>query len=105
MAIPFTQTSGWKDIQESDKTLAKLKHHIGGGTIPVRRIRGSSELKKLYTLFQQGKITLNNKGLIIYIVRDGVGNTKNLIVVPSSIMKGLVTALHVASYSRGMGEM
>ena len=95
VAIPFTQTSGWKDIQESDKTLAKLKHHIGGGTIPVRRIRGSSELKKLYTLFQQGKITLNNKGLIIYIVRDGVGNTKNLIVVPSSIMKGLVTALHV----------
>ena len=39
--------------------------------------------------------SLNNKGLVIYVVRDSVGNTKNLIVVPTNIMKGLATALHI----------
>ena len=31
----------------------------------------------------------------LYVVRDSVGNTKNLIVVPTNIMKGLATALHI----------
>ena len=95
LSIPFTQTSGWKNIQEADNTLAKLKLHIGGGTIPIRRIRGSSELKKLYTLFLQVKITLDNKGMVVYSLRDTVGNIKNLIVVPGPILKGLVMALHI----------
>ena len=94
VSMPFTQTSGWKDIQESDQTLSKLRHHIQGGTIPVRRTR-NSELKRLYTLFQQGKITLNPKGLVVYNLRDNLGNVKSLIVVPTKIMKGLVTALHI----------
>ena len=95
LSIPFTQTSGWKNIQEADPTLSKLKLHIGGGTIPVRRIRGSSDLKRLYTLFQQGKVTLSRNGVVVYTLIDNVGNVKNLIVVPSPILKGLVTALHL----------
>lgn len=95
LTIPFTQTSGWKNIQEADPTLSKLKLHIGGGTIPVRRIRGSSDLKRLYTLFQQGKVTLSKNGVVVYTLIDNVGNIKNLIVVPSPILKGLVTALHL----------
>ena len=95
LSIPFTQTSGWKNIQEADSTLTKLKLHIEGGTIPIRRIRGSTELKKLYTLFLQGKITLDNKGLVVYCLRDNMGNTKHLTVVPGSILRGLVTALHI----------
>ena len=82
--FPFTQTSGWKNVQEADSTLAKIKHHIGGGTIPISRIRGSSELKKLYTHFQLGKRSLNNEVVVIYVLRDNVGNTRNLIVVPTS---------------------
>ena len=95
LSIPFTQTSGWKNIQEADSTLSKLKLHKGGGTIPVRKIRGSSELKKLYTLFLQGKITLDSKGLVVYSLRDSVGNINNLTVVPESILRGLVMALHI----------
>ena len=95
LTIPFTQSSGWKNIQEADPTLSKLKLHIGGGTIPVRRIRGSTELKRLYTLFQQGKVTLSKNGVVVYSLIDNVGNTKNLIIVPSAILKGLVTALHL----------
>jgi hypothetical protein len=90
LKIPFTQTSGWKNIQEADPTLSKLKLHIGGGTIPIRRIRGSSDLKRLYTLFQQGKVKM-----VEYTLIDNVGNVKNLIVVPSPILKGLVMALHL----------
>ena len=94
LTIPFTQTAGWKNIQEADPVLSKLRHHISGGTIPVRKVRGL-ELKKYYTLFLQGKITLSRQGVIVHNITDGVGNLKNLIVVPSPILRGLVTALHL----------
>ena len=45
LSIPFKQKSGLKNVQETDSTLSKLKLHIEGSTIPVRKIGGSSELK------------------------------------------------------------
>ena len=46
LSIPLKQKSGLKNVQEADSTLSKLKLHIEGSTIPVRKIGGSSELKK-----------------------------------------------------------
>ena len=94
LSIPFTQTARWKNIQEADPILSKLRHHISGGTIPVRKVKGQ-ELKKFYTLFLQGKITLSPQGVIVYNITDGIANIKSLIVVPSPILRGLVTALHL----------
>ena len=52
-------------------------------------------MKRLYTLFQQGKVTLSKTGVVVYTLIDNVGNVKNLIVAPSPILKALVMALHL----------
>ena len=52
-------------------------------------------MKRLYTLFQQGKVTLSKTGVVVCTLIDNVGNVKNLIVVPSPIPKGFWMALHL----------
>ena len=52
-------------------------------------------MKRLYTLFQQGKDTLSKTSVVVCTLIDNVGNVKNLIVVPSPIPKGLGMALHL----------
>ena len=93
--IPFTQRGGWRNIQDEDKTLQTLKMHMTGGTIPMRRKVKQPELRKLYNLFQHQKLTIAKDGLIVKINTNNVGNTHEVIVVPSLIMKGILTALHI----------
>ena len=93
--IPFTQRAGWKNIQDEDKTLRALRRHMAGGTIPPRRKVVQPELRKLYNLFQHQKLTISKDGLIVKITTDNFGNSKEVIVVPKLIMKGLLTALHI----------
>ena len=49
----------------------------------------------MYNLFQHQKITISTDGLIVKITTDNYGNTREVIVVPSLIMKGILTALHI----------
>ena len=69
--------------------------HMSGGTIPLRRKITQPELRKLYNLFQHQKLTISKDGLIVKITTDNFGNTHEVIVVPSLIMKGILTALHI----------
>ena len=78
--LPFTQRSGWRNIQE-DKTLLALKRHMLGGTIPQRRGIKQPELKKLDNLFQHQKLTISQDGLVVKIETDNFGNIKQTIVV------------------------
>ena len=93
--LPFTQRSGWKNIQDEDKTIQTLRRHMQGGTIPQRRGIKQPELKKLYNLFQHQKITISQDGLVVKVETDNIGNVKQQIVVPNIIMKGIITALHI----------
>ena len=79
--LPFTQRSGWRNIQDEDKTLLALKCHMLGGTIPQRRGIKQPELKKLYNLFQHQKLTISQDGLVVKIETDNFGNIKQTIVV------------------------
>ena len=93
--LPFSQRNGWKNIQDEDKTIQTLKRHMQSGTIPQRRGIKQPELKKLYNLFQHQKIVISNDGLVMKLETDVLGNVIQQIVVPNSIMKGILTALHV----------
>ena len=93
--LPFTQRSGWKNIQDEDKMLKTLKRHMLDGTIPQRRGIKQPELKKLYNLFQHQKLSISNDGIIVKIDTDNYGNTNQMIVVPNMIMRGIITALHI----------
>ena len=65
-----------------------------GGTIPARKVNGEKELKSLYTLFLHQKITIAKDNMIVRVEVDKNGDKKETIVVPASIMKGLIIALH-----------
>ena len=94
VSVPFSQANGWKNIQEENPTLRKLKFHMEGGTIPKRRVRGQTELKRLYDLFTKNKISVSREGVLVHQEFDHLGNNTETILVPSQIMKGLVLALH-----------
>ena len=49
--LPFTQKSGWKIIQDEDKTIQTLKRHMQNGTIPQRRGIKQPELKNFTICF------------------------------------------------------
>ena len=92
--VPFSQASGWKNIQHENPTLRKLRLHMEGGTIPKRRVRGQTELKRLYDLFTKSKISISREDILVHQEHDNLGNVTETILVPSQIMKGLVLALH-----------
>ena len=92
--IPYTQRQGWLDIQQENQILKKLRMHMQGGTIPVRKVKGENELKSLYTLFLHQKITIAKDNMIVRVEVDKSGDKKETIVVPAAIMKGLIMALH-----------
>ena len=46
-SLPFTQSSGWNTIQNEHPTTRKLRMHMEGGTIPQRRTKNQTELKRL----------------------------------------------------------
>ena len=94
VSVPFSQVNGWKNIQEENPTLRKLKFHMEGGTIPKRRVRGQTELKRLYDLFTKNKISISREGVLVHQEVDYLGNSTETVLVPSQIMKGLVLALH-----------
>ena len=87
--LPFTQKSGWKNIQDEDKTIQTLKRHMQNGTIPQRRGIKQPELKKLYNLFQHQKLIISPDGLVMKLEVDALGNVTKQIVVPNTIMKGI----------------
>ena len=93
--LPFTQRNGWKNIQDEDKMIQTLRRHMENGTIPQRRGIKQPELKKLYNLFQHQKLIISRDGLIMKTETDSSGNIIQQIVVPNSIMRGILTALHV----------
>lgn len=92
--VPFSQAVGWKNIQQENPTFRKLKFHMEGGTIPKRRVRGQTELKRLYDLFTKNKVSISRDGVLVHQDHDNLGNISETILVPSQIMKGLVLALH-----------
>ena len=92
--VPFSQSVGWRNIQQENPTLRKLKFHMEGGTIPKRRVRGQTELKRLYDLFTKNKISLSRENVLVHRDHDSLGNVTETILVPSQIIRGLVLALH-----------
>ena len=93
-SLPFTQSSGWKTIQNEHPTTRKLRMHMEGGTIPQRRTKNQTELKRLYDLFTKSRISVSKDNILVHQDNDSFGNISETILVPSQIMKGLVFALH-----------
>ena len=88
--IPYLNHAAWKSIQHDDPTLRRTYAHLTKGTRPGRKEKNLRDLRRYIQV-----ASLDNSGLLIVEKPDPFVNEKRLIIVPTQILPGLITALHI----------
>ena len=97
-SMPYIQPSAWIALQKKDHTISNLKKLIANGQQPEPRKTGGENtiLKKLYSMFAEGKIKVANNGLVTSeFIDENSGQVYYPIVVPHTLYPGLVCAIHL----------
>ena len=89
--MPFLNTSAWRSAQQADPVLRKAFAHLSSGTRPSKKGKNSGNLK---TYIRLGSID-ESKGIFIVKKEDPYVGSQNLIICPSELASGLLTALHL----------
>ena len=94
--MPMTQTKTWRGIQLKDPIHCKLRDLIQTRQLPESKKRNGefTKLKLLHNLYTQGKLRLEEDGLIMITSPDGALNGA-VISVPPSLYPGIVNAIHI----------
>ena len=87
--MPFINESAWLSSQQECPTLKKVHAHLTHGTRPQKKSRNIREVKRYLQI-----ASINDRGLLI-VKKSSPFVQHNLIVVPTEILRGLVTALHI----------
>ena len=89
--MPFLNTSAWRSAQQADPVLRKAFAHLSAGTRPSKKGKNSGSLK---TYLRLGSID-ESKGVLVVKKEDPYVGSRNLIICPSELASGLITALHL----------
>ena len=84
--IPYLNATAWKSAQHDCQILRRVFAHLTQGTRPSKKKRNIKDLKRLLQI-----ATVDTPMVFI----DPFIGPKRLIIVPSQILPGLVTALHL----------
>lgn len=88
--MPFTNPQAWKNAQQECPDLRRVVVHLQHGTRPNRKSRGVKIVKEYLR-----SVTIGPAGLLVVKrIRAFRGNL-NLTVIPSQMLYGLVTAIHL----------
>ena len=90
MRLPFTTRSSWIDIQAECADLRRTHAHLKQGTRPSKKITNVKDVKRYLAVASIAK-----DGLLVVSRNDPFVSSKELIIVPRTIIHGLVTALHL----------
>ena len=88
--LPFTTRSSWLDIQSECPDLRRTHAHLKQGTRPSKKITNIKDVKRYLAVASIAK-----DGLLVVPRNDPLLPSKELIIVPRSVIHGLVTALHL----------
>ena len=88
--LPFTTRSSWLDIQSECPDLRRTHAHLKQGTRPSKKITNIKDVKRYLAVASIAK-----GGLLVVAQSDPLLPSKELIIVPRSVLHGLVTALHL----------
>lgn len=88
--LPFTSRSAWKATQLEDADLRRVHAHLSQGTRPSRKLTNIKDIKRYLN-----NCTIARDGLLIHSPSDKLALSREAIVVPRSILHGLLTALHI----------
>ena len=88
--LPFTSRAAWLDVQASCPDLRRASAHLRQGTRPSKKSKSLKDVKRYLNVASIAK-----DRLLVVSRSDPMVPTTELIVVPRSVLDGLVTALHI----------
>ena len=88
--LPFTTRSAWADIQTSCPDLRRVHAHLKQGTRPSKKLTNIKDVKRLLNV-----ASISRDGLLVVKRNPAFMPPVELIVVPRSVLDGLLTALHI----------
>jgi len=88
--LPFTTRSAWIEVQSECPDLRRTRAHLKQGTRPSKKLTNIKDVKRYLNVTSIAK-----DGLLIVRRCDPLLPPAELIVVPRSVLDGLVTALHI----------
>ena len=88
--MPYTNAVAWKSAQHDCPVLRRAHAHLSQGTRPAKKKRNIKDLKRYLQI-----VTIDSNGLLVVKKDDPLVGPKSLIVVPSQLLPGLLTALHI----------
>ncbi|CAC5413940.1 unnamed protein product [Mytilus coruscus] len=88
--LPFTTWSAWINIQSECPDLRRTHAHLKQGTRPSKKLTNIKDVKRYLNVASIAK-----DGLLVVRRCDPLAPPNELIIVPRSVLDGLVTALHI----------
>ena len=88
--VPFTTRSSWKNLQLECPDLRRVHAHLNQGTHPTAKKRKATVVKRFLR-----NVKIGRDGLLVVKQARPFLPEAELIVVPLSILHGLVTSLHL----------
>ena len=95
--IPLNEKPSWLKLQKQDETHRLLYRLItSGGLQPEPKLRGHTDLKRMYNLYKKRLLSIDPSGLITVKYIDGQsGMEYDAISVPKHLYPGLVQSIHI----------
>ena len=90
MSMPYYNVKAWKEAQKEDPELKRCYSQLSSGTRPGKKEKNLKVLRKYFQI-----ATISDNGLLIHRKSNPYGRDFELIIVPSNIAQGLISALHL----------
>ena len=88
--MPFLNSNTWNQLQKEDPDLRRAFSQLTTGTRPGKKEKGLKNLRRYLQV-----ASVSDKGLMIRRKSSQFGRDLELIIVPQSVVAGLITALHI----------
>ena len=89
-SIPFSNISAWRSAQQDCSVMRRAHAHLTQGTCPAKKAKNLKELQRYLNC-----ASLDSNGVLIIHKQDPFLHLRKLILVPSHILSGVLTALHI----------
>ena len=88
--LPFTTRSAWLSIQSECPDLRRTHAHLKQGTRPSKKTANVKDVKRYLSV-----ASISRDGMLVVRRNDPLVPSTELIIIPRSVLDGLVTALHI----------
>ena len=88
--LPFTNRPAWFSVQNECPDLRRVCAHLKQGTRPSKKLTNIRDVKRYLNV-----TSISKDGLLVVQHQQPLSRPIELIVVPCSILDGLLTAIHI----------